>query len=105
MNESKSNWYFEHSSGKKKTRYAKRNKRIPTKTSDNVYGEDWRGIESSKDTGGTLFQNRWISGNTKSRGLASVKRVIGFWGRIRQASDGIVQEGNGLRDVKKGVWG
>jgi len=67
------------------------------------YSTDNRQIESTEDASGTLLQNRQLKSNSISADLGVLEDNIKFGQQIRQTSNGILREGNGIRDDEESM--
>jgi len=79
-----------------KSIFERQQKRIDNKT-------DFRIVKSSKDTSGTLFQNRQKQSNSKSSSMEESENDIRIGQQIRQGSNGILRERDGVRDDKESL--
>ncbi len=59
---------------------------------------DNRETESSKNSSGTLLQNRQIQSDTLSRDLETIENNPQSGQQVRQGSNGVLREGDGVRD-------
>ena len=74
-------------------------KKEQTSNSKNNFSDD----ESSENSSGTLFQNGQKQSNSSPQRLEETKGNTQFGQSLRQTSNGVLREGNGIRDDEKSL--
>ena len=88
----------EHHSQETNTHYTKRNKSISKEQQEFNNSGNHRQTTNTQNSNGTLFQNRQISSNSISKDLGTTEEDFKLGQSVRQTSDRIIREGDGIRD-------
>ncbi len=103
QNETRSIGNAECKSEEKNSRNTNRNQSISQRQEESNNPTNNREVGNTKDSDRTLLQNGQKQGNSESRNMEEIKGDIESRQPIRQASDGVLREGDGIRDDKESL--